>query len=303
MADAQPDAPRADAGRDWFERLAAPPRHLAAIYFYSTLDELVDLARTISCDFLARPQLYTEIGGVEDGSVAAVLSRLHFRYGCDESTPSHDQRARIYDALFAGTGEDFARLRDAILAASAAFAERVFNEGVEMLRERVRTAHRPFKEFLLGLDGEASRWARYRVLDPITEPAAYAVLRSRGVAAVFGIATPPGQGWPYELDSNGDKLVEQVSVQLAALREGAPPITRATISAKQRAAMRGAEAIAAVLDFDESQPDDRLDELIARCYTWGSALEAASQPLPGRERFDTTARAGLGRVPTYPVVS
>jgi hypothetical protein len=30
-----------------------------------------------------------------------------------------------------------------------------------------------------------------------------------------------------------------------------------------------------VLDFSEDSTDDDLDELITRCYTWGSALRSA----------------------------
>lgn len=264
-----------------FEEGTSEPRQLAAIYFYSVLDCLVDLAYFVSCDFFARPQLYTSVGGIDEGSVSATLARLHARYGCDEGLPSHEQRDETYYSLFGPAGGqetevsapgDFARLRDDLIAAAAAFATRVFDEGVEMLRERVRSAHRTFKEYLLGLHGDSVRWSRARALAPITEPVAYAVLRSREVGAIFGLSTSPKAAWPYDPDSNGDKLVEQVSRELTNAKKGWGPITREVISAKQRTALRGAQAIASAIDFDESQSNDQLNELITRCYTWGSSL-------------------------------
>jgi hypothetical protein len=38
--------------------------------------------------------------------------------------------------------------------------------------------------------------------------------------------------------------------------------------------LRGAEAIAAVIDYREGMTDDEQDVLITKCYTWRSALVA-----------------------------
>jgi hypothetical protein len=39
-------------------------------------------------------------------------------------------------------------------------------------------------------------------------------------------------------------------------------------------AVRGAEAIAAILDYDERQSKEQQDRLIRRCYVWATALQA-----------------------------
>jgi hypothetical protein len=45
-------------------------------------------------------------------------------------------------------------------------------------------------------------------------------------------------------------------------------------SATASAALRGAEALATILDFSEDGNDSDLDLLITKCYTWGSALKS-----------------------------
>ena len=131
---------------------------------------------------------------------------------------------------------------------------------------------------------------------------------------MFGISTPPAEAWPYLEDANGDKLAEEIAKQLnwaapsAGMPEGSPPpLTRARMSNLQRAALRGAEAIATIIDFDERSTDADLSRLISRCYTWGSALMSlgdygmAPEPLPPAEVMPglpaepvfTTARPAL----------
>ena len=216
--------------------------------------------------------------GVE---IAELLAVLHTRYGAYEHYPSKSQRDEIYVSLFGqssglpitdGVG-DFPRLRDQLMEAARAFAERVYETGVEMLRERVRTHHRPFKEFLDGVQGASLRWSRNRALPILTEGTAYQILRDRGVAAVFGIPTPPKPAWPYVEDSNGDKLVEEISKQLRWDNEPGMPISREQFIDLQRAALRGAEAIATILDYNEEDADDQdQNRLITKVYTWHSAL-------------------------------
>jgi hypothetical protein len=104
------------------------------------------------------------------------------------------------------------------------------------------------------------------------------------VAAVFGIAVPPAAAWPYTEDANGDKLVEEISKQLVTATNSHAPITREGFSNRQRAALRGAEALATIVDFVEGGSDDDLNLLITRCYTWGSALRS----LPGYPASQST---------------
>ncbi len=167
--------------------------------------------------------------------------------------------------------------------ACSTFAERVFDTGVEMLRERVRTTHRPFQEYLTGLLGDSIIWSKENALSVLTEGLSYKILRNNGVAAVFGISMLPKGEWPYVEDSNADKLVEEISKQLRFLdqigeenvaeKSQSKYVTREQISNLQRAALRGTEALATIIDFDErGAHEEDLERLIIKCYTWGSAL-------------------------------
>jgi hypothetical protein len=226
-----------------------------------------------------------------------ILAKLEAQLGHDEFFPSKVQRDKIYVPIFGRGGSyataeegDFPRLRDALLDAAAAFAERVFNTGEDMLLERVRTTHRPLAQYLRGLRGDSVLWSREFALPDLTEEYSYRILRSSSVSGIFGIQTAPTPDWPYIEDANGDKLVEAVSRQLSAADKPVEmPISRERISNLQRAALRGAEAIATIIDFQESPPDpEPLKLLINKCYTWRAALlsvspatTVASQPAGG----------------------
>lgn len=249
-------------------------REVAGLYAYAQLDPLIDLACLVAGDFFARPHLYTALGDAVPGT----LARLRNRVGFDEFYPSPAQRRAMFEPVF-GSGSansDFGRLREGLLTASATFAEWSQATGIPMLRERVRTAHRPFREYLLGVYGASIKWSRNNALPRIADAESYNVLRDRGVVAVFGLTNTPTEDWPFREDANGDKVVEQISVQLemAPMRR----LTREGFSAIQRVALRGAEAIAAVLNFEEGQNDEELDKVISSCYTWNAALKAAYAP-------------------------
>jgi hypothetical protein len=259
-----------------FDRATAAPRQVAGMYFYLQLDCLVDLAYQVTCDFFRRPQLYVSLG---TPTIAPDLAKLGARYGSDERIPSQQQRDAIFLPVFGQSGtyssdgqSQFSRGRDGLVNAAIAFSERVFDTGEAMLRERVRTFHRTFKAWLTSLDGDSLQWSKGQALVGVTEKLAYNILRNSGVAAVFGINTPPSQAWPYTEDSFGDMLIEEISKQLMVGTNSQAAITREGISNRQRAALRGAEALATIIDFVEGGPDSELDLLITRCYTWGSAL-------------------------------
>jgi hypothetical protein len=265
-----------------FDQVTGDPRQVAGLYFYMLLDCLVELAYKVSKDFFKRPHLYTQLAGT-----AGVLASLHARYGSDEEVPSKEQRDAMYVPLFgeiAGSltndNGDFPRLRDQLVSAAAAFSERVYDTGEDMLRARVRTTHRPFKEFLTGLHGDSLVWSKDGALSPLTKNRVYNIFRNQGVASVFGISTVPKEDWPYDQDSNADKLVEEVFKQIVWVgqSEGAlmTYLTREHFSNLQRAALRGADAIATIIDYDEGKTEDDLDRLITKCYTWGSALVSLS---------------------------
>jgi hypothetical protein len=243
---------------------------VAGLYTYAQLDPLIDLACLVARDFFARPQLYTSL---EDSGMPDRLARLQSRVGSSEYYPSREQRHAMYDPVF-GTS-DFERLRDGLLASATAFAEWSQATGIPMLRERVRTEHRPFRQYLTGLSGAAVDWSRNKALPALADDEAYPVLRDRGVIAVFGLTDPPQADWPFVEDSNGDKSVEQISKHLVSSAD--KRLTRESFSALQRVALRGAEALSAVMTLDAGMDDAQLDELITSCYTWHAALKAWAQ--------------------------
>lgn len=186
-------------------------RQIAGAYFYLQLDCLVAYGYQVACDFFRRPHLYTALGGQ-----ARELARLRAQYGNDERVPSQEQRDKIFLPLFgqSGTGPaneqgDFPRLRDELVDAAAAYAERVYDTGVEMLRERVRTTHRPFKDYLTGLQGDSLAWSTDEALTGVARKLAYPILRNQGVSSVFGISTAPKAQWPFAEDSNATCRIPQ----------------------------------------------------------------------------------------------
>ena len=250
-----------------FDEVTASPREVAGLYFYQQLDMLIDLTRAVSSDFFARPHLYTDLG---DPNLASDLARLHVRYGCDEKLMSREQRQQIYEGIFTAGDEQFAGGRDALLRAAAIFSERVYDTGEDMLRAAVRDAARRFKAYLLTLAGVSLSWSRNSALPGLTDLTGYRILRARGVRAVFSLPSAVDQEWPWQMDGEGDKLVEAASKQLGEPAE--QPLTRGRFNDLQRLALRGAEAIATIIDYDDQSDRNLVDHLILKCYTWHAAL-------------------------------
>jgi hypothetical protein len=240
------------------------------------LDGLIDLTVMVARDFFARPQTYTDLSDTE----AKALAMLYTRIGSSEEFLSTEQRRTVYSALFdPDEAHDYKRLRDPLLDAAATFAEWSQATGIPMLRERIKSAHRGFKEFLKGMSGASTRWNREVALFSLAEDICYPVLRDSHIAAAFGVTKPPSDAWPFKEDAQGDKLVEEISRRLSAPKE--IYVTRESFSARQRTALRGAEAIAAVLSLDTNADDDSIDILISRLYTWRAALQASTPVVEG----------------------
>lgn len=300
---------------------------IAGLYFYQQLDFLIEFACKVSYDFFKRPHLYTNLGtvaplgervghlegGEGDGEPGAtggasgtprplreVLAQLHGVIGYNEFFPGKVQRDEIYRPIFGSGGDhttaeegDFPRLRDALLDAAARFAERVLYGGEEMLRVRVVTTHRPFKLYLEGLQGDSIRWSREKALARLTEDVAYPILRSARISGIFGIDEPPDEDWPYKENFRGDLLGHAISKQLV-WRDHPNDwyMSREHISNLQRSAKRGAEALAAILDFEEPSSNAEIDLLTNKCYSWRAALLSVSAPSPMPELVAPSGTAG-----------
>jgi hypothetical protein len=154
--------------------------------------------------------------------------------------------------------------RDQLLAATAAFSERVFDTGEAPLRDAVRVMAPGLKSYLGDLNNAMVAWCRNEAFRRLTEDTCYRILRNRGIARAFGL-DPPSEAWPYQEQANGTTLVAEISRKLGNSER---PLTRDAFIDRQRLALRGAEAVATVLDFNDG---DDLAPLITSCYTWYAA--------------------------------
>jgi hypothetical protein len=277
---------------DWksFDHRTSGERAVAGLLFYKELDFLIDLAHCISLDFFDNPQLYRDV----TDNVVRDLTELRARYGYQEDFLSREQRHQIFagvfgerDQIFAGvfgeregTGgplsaiappaaESFVAQRDQLLAASMAFTERVFNTSEEILRRAVRIMHVYLKDYLKDATGASVAWSR-TVAFPAISKRCYRILRDPQVAARFGVNRQPGPNWPVAVDANGSKLVEQIT-GTPTMRMQTEKISRGVFNDKQQLALRGADALAAIMDYDGETDHESVDLLISRCYDWFTA--------------------------------
>jgi hypothetical protein len=260
-----------------FKEATEEPRQIAGLYFYQILDCLVDLAYKVSADFRKRPELYRVLGPIVE-----TLAELNAKYGTEVNFLSAAERNEIYLPIFGNAdgssssgNSSFALLRTDLVRAATIFAEGAVDHGVPMLREGVLTAHRPFRDYLLGLQGDSVRFSKDKALSQLTEDICYKILRNQNIARVFGVtAEISGEDYPYDTDFAEDLLIEKIAGQLTWRTDSAYLMpTRERISNLQNVALRGAEAIATAIDFDDKRPTpDDFDRLITKCYSWGTAL-------------------------------
>lgn len=244
-----------------------PSADLAKLYFFSVLDFLVDLAHTISHDFIGRPQLYTnlEVEGLEVEALRDVLGSLYVQYGTEPTRLGPHQRNDIFNAIFGIPGgnhehNSFVCTRDELREACRRNAANVRSENKSLLEQEVRTALVPFQQYLVGLQGSSVNWSLEQ-LQAVTA-AAYRILMNDQIARVFGVAKAPQDPWPFAPDPNGNILVEEISERR---------ITRGLFGQLQQVALNGAQTIDIVL----ARGQQVSDELIRACNAWSSALTTA----------------------------
>jgi hypothetical protein len=313
---------------DSFNGATSDPHQVAGLYFFYTLDCLIDLAYKVSRDFYDKPELftdlgsdkYTDLGDAQGVKLTTILARLHARYGTDEKFLNKKQRHAIYCALFGNSASmesstdeegDFPNLRDELIEACALFVETKFGDEAS-LRENVRQKHILFKEYLNGLKGASVEWSREGALSDLTERVSYRILRNDKVSAVYGIIRKEArEQWPYDFDAKADILVEKISewpmrpekseeMDADGKHERYKHISREQIANLQRAAIEGARAIATVIDVEGKSIDADVDQLITRCYTWGTALKYLSpQKAVEPRRLRAGATSSEARLGTY----
>jgi hypothetical protein len=260
-----------------FQEITQAPREIAGLYFYQLFDCLIEQAWKISADFRKRPQLYRDLG---NPSLAPLLAELNAEYGTKVNLLSASERIEIYVPIFGAytsqhNNDNFRRLRNDLLSASVAFVEGAHQHSLPMLREAMRTAHHSLKAYLLDLHGASTRFSK-DALSYLTEKVCYPILRSKHIAAIFGVTKLAEQvEYPYAIDPARDLLVEQIALQLPWRTDSSQynvTLTRDRISNLQKVARKGAETIATVIELDDGDTHTDLELLIKKCYVWRMAL-------------------------------
>ena len=162
-----------------FNQMTGDGHEVAGLYFYQQLDCLVDLAYKVSCDFFKPAAPLCQGRRAQRGRW---LSCMHATAPMRHFPPTHSgtqssfrfseaEGSARFPQGYPPTEEtgDFPALRDDLLKAAQAFAERQSDTGVDMLRERVKDAQIPMAEYLNGLEGDSIRWSRFNALPTLTK--------------------------------------------------------------------------------------------------------------------------------------
>ena len=135
------------------------------------------------------------------------------------------------------------------------------------MRQAILSALELFQPYLKSFEG-ASVAHSYRQILSVSDIAGK-VLRSPGIAQVFGVNPPPPSSWPLDSnDSNGALLIRAIGEKLQL------PLQQVFNEEKfqrlRRVAQQGREALKLILGFD--QGNSQLDPLITSVYTWAVSL-------------------------------
>lgn len=239
------------------------------LYARWTLDCVVDIAYAVSRDFVARPEFYKR-GEVSDGIVD-----LRMEYGTSSELPNPSQRQEIASPVLGGSegytvdGSDkFRALRKPLFDACSILSERSVADSAASMRQAVLSALQLFQPYLMSFDGESIRRS-YRQITSISD-LAFNLLRSPGIAQVFGVSPPPMAGWPIDFnDSNGALLIRAIGEKLPLSPQHV--FSEEKFQRLRRVAQQGRDALVAVLS-NSDPAGDRLDPMITSVYTWAISL-------------------------------
>jgi hypothetical protein len=240
------------------------------MYSQWTLDSIVELAYGVSNDFINRPQLY------QNGEIPDEIVDLRMSYGTSRNFPNMQQRQLMLMPVFGksdgqrpdSSTSPFYSARKKLIDASIAYSERVYDTGLAMLKDRIRSAIIPIRSHLQSIAGhsvESSYDQSKKIFD-----LAVRILTSSVVARVFGVEKAT-EGWPMANDDpNGAKLVGAIGATLKL-----PPdynLTYDRFILLQRVANEGRDALELLLLQDPTSSEEKLNDLVTKVYTWGTSL-------------------------------
>ncbi|MCP4307706.1 MAG: hypothetical protein GY788_23095 [bacterium] len=257
------------------------PIIVAEMYSLWTLDCIVDVAHAVALDFVKRPRHYRRV----PGQVAIVLEQIKAWTGNQPEWPDNEQRAAIFGAILGASDakaggdrtEQFHLASAALREAAAAFAERVYDTGVAMLRQRFSDSVITLRAHLKTLEGRVVTLG-YKQTRAIFDNSR-SVFANAEVAAAFGLPPAPGNDWPLAGTFSGDGayLIEEITRVLRPESTGLVPERQITVL--QRIADYGQSTIAGVMnDSGGWDSDDCIDGLIRDAYSWMAALRDLGRP-------------------------
>jgi hypothetical protein len=241
------------------------------LYARWTLDSVVEIANAVSKDFIARPEFY------RTGQVPDEIVDMRIAYGYTANFPNRAQRQEINAPVF-GTSDGYVKnavadkfhaLRKPLFDACIIYSERTIAQPPEGLRQTILSALQLFEPHLRAFEGASIRTS-YRQMVSVSN-VAFAILRSPGIAPVFGVAPPPLDTWPIDSnDSSGALLIRAVGEKLPL----APELVtnEEKFQRLRRVAAQGRDALQAILADGQVLRDRNFDALVTSIYTWAISL-------------------------------
>jgi hypothetical protein len=249
------------------------------MYARWTLDVVIEIARAVSLDYIARPDFYR-------GVVPEKIVDLACSYGYARNFPDKHQRSRLNSPIFGASDgyrlpkgvtavtNKFRQYREPLFNACVAYTERTPTESRGGLREAVIQAMSFLPSFLHNFDGHSVR-SSYEQMSAIAD-LSYEILRSPTVSGVFGVAPAPSERWPLKADDQrGSQLIDIISTTLQLKDSGSSQeaFTRLRILTQA-----GGEAIEAIL-FDDPTSETHFERLVQKVYAWARSFADYSNML------------------------
>lgn len=239
------------------------------LYARWTLDCVVEIAYAVSRDFVVRPEFY------KAGDVAKGIVNLRMEYGTAVGFPNQAQRQEIAfpvlgtsEGYVANGSDKFRALRKPLFDACSVLSERSVADSGTSMRQAVFSALQLFQPYLKSFDGESLRRS-YRQMTAVSD-VAFEVLRSPGIAQVFGVHPPAAADWPVDSnDSNGALLIRAIGEKLQLSPEHV--FDEEKFQRLRRVAQQGRDALVQVLS-SPGRPEDGSDAMITSVYTWAVSL-------------------------------
>jgi hypothetical protein len=247
------------------------------MYARWTLDCVVEIAYQVSLDFVGRPEFYKSNITAD---VGAQIVRLRMEYGTKVELPNSAQRGAINTPIFGpsdGVGpiatvavDKFRSLRKPLLDACTTFSERTVVDADQGIKQAILSALDLFQLYLNSYDGASIRAGHDQIVD--VSNVAYSVLRSSGIAQVFGVNSPIGDNWPLASnDPNGALLIRAICEKLQLTSDLV--FTDERFQRLRRLAQQGELALESIIDgVSGTASDEDFGKFVTSVYTWAVAL-------------------------------